>query len=247
MLRYISAFTAISLQGGRSGPVHGILQRSGFPPQTIEQLPSAANPASDPAKTLRKNEWMFPERLQSSTLQTAAAPSLQSRTPALSTIMSDFDEQLQKAIERGRQVRAQNDEAAGASATTEEQLRTFHSQLRNELTERIEAGLRRLCDLFPGFVYQTVLNETGWGARISRDDLRLNRGSTRTEYSRLEILVRPFSETAILELATKGTIRNRETLNRTNFKFLTEARSEDLIRIVDGIMLEFAEQYAAQG
>lgn len=160
--------------------------------------------------------------------------------------MSDFEEQLKKAIQRGQQVRDQNDATANQSTATEEQLRALHSQLRNELSEHIEGCLRKLCDHFPGFEFQTVINETGWGGRISRDDLRLNHGSTRTEYSRLEIVVRPWSEMAILELATKGTIRNRETLNRSNFKFLTEAEAPALVKIIDGIVLEFAEQYSSQ-
>lgn len=159
--------------------------------------------------------------------------------------MSDFEERLQKAIQRGQQTRNSGASASEADAATEEQLRAFHSQLRNELAEHIENCLRKLCDHFPGFEYQTVVNEKGWGARISRDDIRLGRGTAKNEYSRLEVLVRPFSDTHIIEVATKGTIRNRESLNRTNFRFLREAAIAPLKQIVDGIVLEFAEQYSA--
>lgn len=159
--------------------------------------------------------------------------------------MSDFEERLQKAIQRGQQVRTASGAAAEADAASEEQLRSRHSQLRNELAEHIEACLRKLCDHFPGFEFQTVINEKGWGARISRDDIRLGRGAARNEYSRLEILIRPFSDAHILEVATKGTIRNRESLNRANFRFLREATVEGLRQMIDGITLEFAEQYSA--
>ena len=160
--------------------------------------------------------------------------------------MSDFEDRLQKAIQRGQKFR--ETEGAGNSSATgsEEELRMRHSELRNELTEHIEKGLRRLCDHFPGFEFTTVLNEKGWGARISRDDLNLKAGIGKTEYSRLEILIRPFSDAHILEIATKGTIRNRESLNRSNFRFLADAAVDLLRQMVDSIVLEFAEQFSAQ-
>lgn len=159
--------------------------------------------------------------------------------------MSNFDERLQKAIQRGQQARMADNAAADADAASEEELRMKHSQLRSDLTEHIETCLQKLCDHFPGFEYTTVLNEKGWGARIIRDDIKLGRGTTRNEYSRLELLVRPFSDMHILEIATKGTLRNRETLNRSNYRFLKEATLPDLKQIVDGIVLEFAEQFSA--
>ncbi len=159
--------------------------------------------------------------------------------------MSDFEDRLQKAIQRGQQSRMTDGATAEADAATEEELRVKHAQLRNELTDHIENCLHKLCDHFPGFDYNTVVNEKGWGARISRDDIKLGRGTARNEYSRLEVLIRAFSDTHILEVATKGTIRNRESLNRTNFRFLKEATVEIIKPMIDGIMLEFAEQYSA--
>lgn len=158
--------------------------------------------------------------------------------------MADFEERLQRAIQRGQQFRASEGSNAAGAASAEE-LRMQHSSLRNELTEHIETCLRSLCDHFPGFEFSSVLNEKGWGARISRDDLNVKAGFGKTEYSRLEILIRPFSDAHILEIATKGTIRNRETLNRTNFRFLGDASPEILKQMVDSIALEFAEQYSA--
>lgn len=159
--------------------------------------------------------------------------------------MSDFDERLQRAIQRGEQSRLADSASAEADAATEEILRLKHSQLRSDLAEHIEGCLQKLCDHFPGFDYHSVLNEKGWGARISRDDIKLGRGTAKNEYSRLEVLVRPFSDMHILEIATKGTLRNRESLNRSNYRFLKDAEIADLKQIVDGIVLEFAEQFSA--
>ncbi len=159
--------------------------------------------------------------------------------------MSDFEERLQRAIRRGQEARMADSASAEADAATDEELRMKHSQLRSDLTEHIESCLQKLCDHFPGFDYSTVLNEKGWGARITRDDIKLGRGTAKNEYSRLEILVRPFSDMHILEIATKGTLRNRESLNRSNYRFLKEAQMPDLKQIVDGIVLEFAEQFSA--
>ncbi|MDA1232541.1 MAG: hypothetical protein O2856_17345 [Planctomycetota bacterium] len=159
--------------------------------------------------------------------------------------MSDFEERLQRAIRRGQESRMADSASAEADAATEDELRMVHSQLRSELTEHIEGCLQKIRDHFPGFDYSTVLNEKGWGARITRDDIKLGRGTAKNEYSRLEILVRPFSDLHILEIATKGTIRNRESLNRSNYRFLKDAQLADLKQIVDGIVLEFAEQFSA--
>ena len=85
--------------------------------------------------------------------------------------MSDFEDRLQKAIQRGQQIRVAEGASVEADAATEEEMRLKHSQLRNELSEHVEVCLRKLCDHFPGFDYSTVVNEKGWGARISRDDI----------------------------------------------------------------------------
>ena len=159
--------------------------------------------------------------------------------------MSDFEERLQRAIQRGQQARLADSASAEADAASEEELRLKHSHLRSELTEHIEGCLQKLYEHFPGFDYSTVLNEKGWGARITREDIKLGRGTARNEYSRLEILVRPFSDLHILEISTKGTLRNRESLNRSNYRFLKDAMLPDLTQIVDGIVLEFAEQFSA--
>lgn len=161
--------------------------------------------------------------------------------------MSEFEQRLQNAINRGQKSREAQGQQEGARQATEEDLRNLHSGLRLALSEHIEGCLRKLCDHFPGFEFSTVMNEEGWGARITRDDINLNAGTNRALYSRLEMLVRPFSEAHIIDVNTKGTIRNKESLNRSNYRMLTEATEEGLIEIIDGLVLEFAEQYAANG
>ncbi len=160
--------------------------------------------------------------------------------------MSDFEQRLQKAISRGKEAREGEARAAGQQQATEEELRGRHSELRLALSDHIADCLRRLSDHFPGFEYSTIVNEDGWGGRISRDDINLRRGTNRNLYSRLEMLIKPYSDAHILELSTKGTIRNRESLNRSNFRFLNEATVEGFREVIDGLVLEFAEQYAAQ-
>lgn len=161
--------------------------------------------------------------------------------------MSDFEKRLQKAISRGQKIREAEGQAAGQKQASKEDLRNLHSQLRIGLSEHIEKCLKQLCDHFPGFDYSTVMNEDGWGARITRDDINLKAGTNRNLYSRLEMLVKPFSDAQIIEITTKGTIRNKEAVNRSNFRFLTEAVEEELVEIIDALVLEFAEKYSARG
>ena len=161
--------------------------------------------------------------------------------------MSDFEERLKRAIDRGQKSRSADGEAAGKQQSTEEELRAIHSGLRLAISEHIESCLRKLCDHFPGFDYSTVMNEDGWGARITRDDINLQRGVNRNLYSRFEMLVKPFSSAHILEVSTKGTIRNKESLNRNNYRFLNEATEESLTEVVDNLVIEFAQQYSANG
>ncbi len=161
--------------------------------------------------------------------------------------MSDLDDRLKRAIDRGQKSKDVKGQEAGQKKATAEELRTRHSELRLTLSDHIESCLRKLCDHFPGFEFSSVVNEDGWGARITRDDINLNPGSRGNLYSRFEMLVRPFSDAHILELATKGTVRNREALTRNNYRFLNEAQADDLQSIIDGLVVEFAEHFSAEG
>jgi hypothetical protein len=155
----------------------------------------------------------------------------------------DFQERLAKAIERGQHLSQQVAQAREQEALTEEELRRMHAKLRLPLTERIEACLKRLPDHFPGFQFSTVMNDRGWGAAVSRNDVGSGRA---TFYSRLELVIRPFSSSHVLELAAKGTIRNKEVYNRTQYQRLTEVDPETFTNMIDLWVLEYAELYAAK-
>ena len=162
----------------------------------------------------------------------------------------DFESRLSQAIQRGEQAREARQHAREQRALSEEELRNLHSSIRLEFSERIESGLRQLADHFPGFRFETVVSEDGWGARISRDDVNLSRSSSARRstnlYSRFQILIKPFSARAkIIEAHAKGTIRNREILNRNSFQFLTECDRERFHEVIDQWVLEYAEKFAA--
>ncbi len=89
----------------------------------------------------------------------------------------DFEHRLRKAIERGQSTADARDRERAEKQLTEAELKQLYSQSRLELTEHIEQCLRLLADRFPGFAFHSILNEDGWGGRISRDDLDLQPGS----------------------------------------------------------------------
>ncbi len=158
----------------------------------------------------------------------------------------EFDKRLERAISRGEKTRTSRQRAELDRELTDEQLRSEHSRCRLELSEQIESCLRKLADYYPGFRFDTVVSDEGWGARITRDDISLGPGRSGTEYSRLEILVRPFSAAHILELVGKGTIRNKELFHRNHFHFLAQIDVQSLRDLVDLWVLEYAEAYAAR-
>jgi hypothetical protein len=159
----------------------------------------------------------------------------------------DFDNRLEQAIERGQRIRNSREQTEYQKTLSEEELKNLHSSVRLNLSEHIEICLRSLSDHFPGFRFETVVDDSGWGARINRDDLAMGRGRRDSHYSRLQVLVKPYSEAAkIVEITAKGTVRNRELLNRTHYQFLAEVNEDGLQEVIDMWILEFAEQYSAQ-
>lgn len=157
-----------------------------------------------------------------------------------------FDDRLRRAIERGQQRAAAAAQQQRAQALTEEEYRRLHSQLRLALSEHIEKCLRQLAQHFPGFQYETVYGERGWGGACFRDDLVFRGGRRFNDYSRLEITVRPYSPLHVLELAAKGTIRNREVFDRNYFEELATASEAKFRHLIDAWVLEYAELYAAR-
>ena len=125
----------------------------------------------------------------------------------------------------------------------EEELKSLHTTYRLDLSDHIETCLRKLADHFPGFRFSTDTGERGWGAEISRDDLSV--GGSR--YSRLEMVISPYSPVRILELKVKGTIRNKEFLVRNRYQLLAEADADSFVEMIDLWVLEFAEAFAESG
>ena len=158
----------------------------------------------------------------------------------------EFDKRLQRAIQRGERRKADSGHQKAAEALSEQELKNTHSRMRIELSEHIESCLRQLCDHFPGFQFVPIFGEEGWGSRLTRDDLDLRSGTrSRNAYSRMEMLIRPFSSTQIIELTAKGTIRNREAIDRTHYQFLSEADIDSFKELIDLWVLEFAEKYSS--
>jgi hypothetical protein len=158
----------------------------------------------------------------------------------------DFQERLEKAIQRGRRSQDAEVRARAEQAVTEEELRRLHSQYRLELSEHVEHCLRQLPRHFPGFRYETLVGDRGWGGAVSRDDLSLGDRRRENVFSRLEVVVRPYTAAHVLELAAKGTIRNKELFNRGQYQVLTDVDLTTFNEQVDRWVLEYAELYAAK-
>ena len=158
----------------------------------------------------------------------------------------DFDQQLKNAIARGTRSRDARSQAALSAAMTAEEQKNRHASMRLVLSEEIENRLRTLADHFPGFEFATVIGEEGWGARITRDDLRLSQGkATESLYSRLEMVIPPKGSAPIIELIAKGTIRNREVFSRRHYQYLEDADLANLASMVSMWAVEYAEQFAS--
>jgi hypothetical protein len=158
----------------------------------------------------------------------------------------EFQQRLQKAIERGQRASVVKAQAERDRALSENELRRLHTQYCLELCERIERCQRNVADQFPGFRLESIVDERGWGAAISRDDLRLSQSGRTTGYSRLEMVIRHFSSAHVLELTGKGAIMNREIFNRSHYQSLPEADLISFAEMIDNWALEFAEQYAGK-
>jgi len=157
----------------------------------------------------------------------------------------NFRERLQKASERGKQAQEARLDEAAAKALSEEEFRRLHSQYRLSLTEHIERRLGELAENFPGFRLETIVDEDGWGAAVSRDDVGVAGGRRANFFSRLQLVVNPYNKYHVLELAAKGTVRNKETFSRNHYERLAEVDEESFRELVELWMLDYAEQFAA--
>jgi hypothetical protein len=158
----------------------------------------------------------------------------------------DFDKRLAKAVQRGTDKSDRKAAEQQAAALSEEECRRLHTQYRLELAEHIESCIRKLVDHFPGFQYETILGDKGWGSGVSRDDVNLSGGRRGNEYSRMELVVPPVNKYHVLDLAAKGTVRNKELLTSNLFQPLADADAEVFRETIDLWVLEYAELYAAK-
>jgi hypothetical protein len=156
-----------------------------------------------------------------------------------------FRERLQRAHERGKQSRAAQLNEAAAKALSEEECRRRHSDYRLALNDHIERCLRDLVDNVPGFQLETIVDERGWGAAVGRDDIRLASGRRANLFSRLQLVVSPFSKYHVLELVAKGTVRNKEVFSRNHYQRLGDVDVESFRELIELWVLDYAEMYAA--
>ena len=158
----------------------------------------------------------------------------------------EFEKRLEKAIERGQHTRHEQGRLAAEKALSEDDLKSLHTRCRLEFSDHIENCLRHLADHFPGFQFETIIGDEGWGAKITRDDIAPgpNR-SYQNLYSRLQLVVGPFSDAHIVGLTAKGTIRNKETVSRNHYQFLSEVDVDSFRELIDLWVLEYAEGYSA--
>jgi len=156
----------------------------------------------------------------------------------------DFKERLHRAAERGQQAKESQAAEATAKAMSEEECRRLHSQCRRELTDHIESCLRQLADNFPGFDFETIVDDKGWGAAIRRDDLSLNAGKRDNLFSRLAMTISPFSKYKVLDLQAKGAVRNKENFSRSHYELLKDADLDAFRQLIERWTLDYAEHYA---
>ena len=158
----------------------------------------------------------------------------------------DFEERLQKAKQRGQHRAGKKAQEARAKALSEEELKSLHTKYRLELSEYIERCLDRLPNHFPGFRFETIYGERGWGAACSRDDFNIgSRGKRDNHFSRLEMTIRPYSSYHVVELTAKGTILNKEVFNRSHYELLPDVDADQFIEMIDLWVLEYVELYSA--
>lgn len=158
----------------------------------------------------------------------------------------NFEERLQKAIDRGTDRRDQQADQAKSAELSEDELKRLHSSHRLELSEHIEQCTTQVVNHCPGFQSETIYGDRGWGVAISRDDFNVSkRGERDNSYSRLEITIRPFASYHVVDLAAKGTIRNKEVFNRNHFEKIQDVDITTFRELIDVWVLEFAELYAA--
>ena len=159
----------------------------------------------------------------------------------------EFEDQLQKAISRGKERNANRASSEKKKLNSAEELRNIHNRFRLELSDYIEQGLNKLVNHFPGFEYETIFGERGWGGAIYRDDRADGPGGKAGAFfSRVEITVRPQNEFNVVNITGKGTVKNKEIFVWNFFKDIVDADESEFKEKIDLWILQYAEQFAAQ-
>jgi hypothetical protein len=157
----------------------------------------------------------------------------------------DFRERLQRAAQRGHQARDAKARDEAAKALSEEECRRLHSGYRQTLTDHIERCLKQLVEQFPGFHYEEVMSDKGWGGAARRDDLAIVGGRRDNLFSRLEIVVSPHNQFHVIDVSAKGAVRNKENFTRNHYQLLKDADVDAFRNLIEQWTLDYAEQYAA--
>lgn len=158
----------------------------------------------------------------------------------------DFESRLESAISRGKRRAELKASQQRQKQLSEEELRRLHTSYRLTLSERIEKAVHRVADHFPGFQQESLFGEVGWGSACFRDDLRMDAGRRHNQYSRLEMVIRPYSDLGVLDLKGKGTVMNRELFNRSFYVPIPDVDLEEFSQLIDAWAIEYAEMYAAK-
>jgi hypothetical protein len=153
-----------------------------------------------------------------------------------------FEEQLKIAIVRGQEFGQLAKDAERARALSQEEIKNRHNSFRLELSDFIEEQLKKVSQHIPGFEYETLYGDRGWGGALARDDIM--RGGS--YYSRLEITVRPLSEFNLLNIMGKGTIRNRELLNWNYFTEIADVNLGIFREQMDLWILQYVEKFSTR-
>jgi hypothetical protein len=159
--------------------------------------------------------------------------------------MTEFEDQLKKAIERGHRMHEARQAEKRADRMTADQLKIRHNEFRLPLSDRIEKALRSMAHQLPGFEYENIYGDRGWGGAVSRDETVIQGGQRRSVYSRLELAVKPLSDLKLVDITGKGTVRNREIFTRQHHRPIDEADLDEFTEAIDRWVLEFAQLYAA--
>ena len=74
----------------------------------------------------------------------------------------EFEQRLEKAIQRGRDRQKSRELEAQREALSAEELKRMHTKYRLQLSEHIEQCVQSLPQHFPGFSFETIYGEKGW-------------------------------------------------------------------------------------